>query len=673
MKTLFQKALLAAGTCVLATQTAFAQPSSPGAGKTLLMIGQIYQDEYQNFIQQVGLTPVGASFYGTVYTGSFEQGSGMGFVDYVENNYPGSTVLAAMSFKDNPGAGGHGDVNAGLNAVANGQEDGDLDSFINIFNSHPNTTFLLRIGYEVNSIYVGMNASAYINAYRRIVDRIRNAGVSNVEFVYHPVRNFSDVQAFYPGSNYVDWFALSAFNNDVCLGTVSFPEWCSGQTVEPDVARSFDWARGQGLPLLIAESAAQAPANNNESSFNDYLNRLNNLVNQYDVRGLVYINSDWRNFGADPNFTDSRVQKFSGTQNYWLNNFGDGSRYIYYGGGISEPTPTPFATQSPTPTPAVTSTPVPGAQVKIEAESGATFGGSSLYDDGAASGGQGVAYISSLGAGFSVTNVPESSSIAISYASELSGQISIKVNSNDVGNVAFNTTGSWVGSYNKVSFDVSIPANATVEVFFDSGDAAMNVDYVEFVTLAGATPRPTARPTSLPTATPTPSPTVAPTATPTAVPTPTPLVTVEPTPTPTPNSSNYFFVEHKPTGWRLNSCSVNDGTPVIASTNQSNSTCSQWERVAIDNYFFIKNRESAKYIRPDSSDNGSAIVIQPNVWTGNWTQWSYDDRGDGYGHLVNRATGKYVYVSSGGGNGNVELQPSSWRGDYTRWRFRETN
>lgn len=324
-----------------------AADSDPGSGKTHLMIGQIYQEEYVDFINQVGLEPAGGSVYGTFYNGSFEQGSGLGFLNYLENSYPGSKVVAAMSFKDNPAGGGYGDVNAGLQATANGQEDNSIDSYINVFKSYPRTTFLLRVGYEVNSLYIGMDASLYKTAYRRIVDRIRDAGVNNVEFVYHPVRNFSDVEAFYPGKNYVDWFALSVFNHDVCLPNVSFAEWCNGRSVEVDIERSFNWAKSQGFPLLIAESAAQAPSNGTADGFNDYLARLNSLVSQFDVRALVYINSDWRNFGHDPNFTDSRVQKFQGTQSFWVDNFGTSSRYLYHDTTSSSPNPSPTPVATP--------------------------------------------------------------------------------------------------------------------------------------------------------------------------------------------------------------------------------------------------------------------------------------------------------------------------------------
>ncbi len=650
---------------------AAAQPSNPGSGKTLLIIGQIYQDEYENFITQVGLTPMGASFYGTAYTGTLEQGSGIGFVDYIESNQPGSVVLAAMSFKDNPAGGGYGNVNDGLNGFVNGLEDGDIDSYINLFRSRPNTRFLLRVGYEVNSTFIGMDANAYIAAYRRIVDRIRNANVSNVEYVYHPVRLFSDVTAFYPGRDYVDWFALSVFNNDICLPNVSFSSQCQGG-VEPDIERAFNWARQEGLPLMIAESSAQAPVNNNESSFNDYLRRLDNLVDQFDVGVLVYINSDWRNFDFDQNFTDARVQKFPGTQNFWLGTFGSNSRYTYYGDDLPTPNPTPSVvpttqptvtpTSTPTsipietPTSAPTPTPAPGSEITREAESGEILGSASLFDDAAASGGQGVAFISTQNAGFRLENLPAVSSFSIVYASELSGDISIRVNGNDVGNISFSSTGAWIGSYSQVSANFSVPENGSIDVFFDSGDAAMNVDFVQLIVDGSATPEPSITPSATP----------VPTATPSIAPTPVP------TSTPVPPASDYYFIVHKPTGNKIQSCSSVNGTPITSRPNLNAGNCVQWRRVSNGEFFYLENRTSGKFMKPDTADNSSPISVQPNNWRGNWTQWKFEDRGDGFGHIVNRATGKFIFLS-GRDRANIEQQPASWRGDYTRWTFESVN
>ncbi|NME72031.1 di-heme oxidoredictase family protein [Flammeovirga aprica] len=116
----------------------------------------------------------------------------------------------------------------------------------------------------------------------------------------------------------------------------------------------------------------------------------------------------------------------------------------------------------------------------VEAETSSILGSAAVYNDGTASGGQGVAYISEIGAGFSITNAPSATAVEIVYASELSGKISIYVNGSDAGDVNFSSTGAWVGNYQSVSANVNVPAGATFDVQFQSGDVALNVDRVIF-------------------------------------------------------------------------------------------------------------------------------------------------------------------------------------------------
>ena len=132
-----------------------------------------------------------------------------------------------------------------------------------------------------------------------------------------------------------------------------------------------------------------------------------------------------------------------------------------------------------------------------------------------------------------------------------------------------------------------------------------------------------------------------------------------------------FFIEHKPTNLRFHSCSNVDGTPVIAISGNNSSDCAQWRRVPVDDYFYIQNARTGMNIRPATRENGAAIEVRPQSWRGNFTQWSYDDRGEGFGHLVNRATGKHIFIAAGGLGAPLEQRPSSWRGNFTRWRFVE--
>ena len=118
---------------------------------------------------------------------------------------------------------------------------------------------------------------------------------------------------------------------------------------------------------------------------------------------------------------------------------------------------------------------------KVEAESGSVLGTARVYDDPAASGGQGFAYLDEVGNGFSLDGTPSAQTIEVIYASQNTGTISILVNGADGGNITFNSTNSWVENYSTVSHTVSIPANSSIDIINQSGDVAMNVDYINFI------------------------------------------------------------------------------------------------------------------------------------------------------------------------------------------------
>ncbi|MGE4601327.1 MAG: hypothetical protein AAEJ65_00300, partial [Planctomycetota bacterium] len=172
-----------------------------------------------------------------------------------------------------------------------------------------------------------LDRSAFIDAYNHIVDRIESQA-SNVEFGYHPVRGFNDTQWLYPGAENVDWFGFSVFNNDVCMevnGTFNSP----GERIDPNLAMSMEFAQQQGHEIVIAESAAQNPAASDTQLFIEYLDRLDDVVEQYDVGALVYINSDWPAHGWGPEWGDSRVEVDPAVETFFLETFGAGTRYVY--------------------------------------------------------------------------------------------------------------------------------------------------------------------------------------------------------------------------------------------------------------------------------------------------------------------------------------------------------
>ncbi|CAM2064273.1 PKD domain-containing protein [Sulfidibacter corallicola] len=366
--------------CLLVAYVAgYAAQFDPGPGKTRVLVGQTFQSEYSGYLNGTGLTPQGSSHYATFYLGVIEQGDdnpNAAFLDWVIQNGHGDHALVALSFKDNTAAGGYGqmvdDNGAGFNPDAiweamsdinSGQWDAQIDDFADLMKARPNTKFFLRIGYEVSLMlfaYRGqqfvvdwvnqmansginvfenpdaiaeLDRQAYIDAYNYVANRLRNVnGVGNVDFVYHPVRGFNDTRWLYPGDSFVDWVAFSVFNNDICLevnGTFN----CQGQDVDPNLAQAIQFAQGRGKPLMVAEAAVQAPFSDTESGFIEYLDKLDNFIDTYDVRVLAYINSNWPAHGWGPEWGDSRVEVRGGVLNHWLNNYGENSRYLHGGSG----------------------------------------------------------------------------------------------------------------------------------------------------------------------------------------------------------------------------------------------------------------------------------------------------------------------------------------------------
>ena len=383
------------------------QPRNPSLenlddGQTVMIVGQTFQDEYIDFIDGTGLVPSGSSHYSTFYLGQIEQGDdspNAEFLDYVRENDLGDYAMVALSFKDNTPAGGYGqminqnasDYNSNaiweaLNDIRNGAWDAQIDSFSEIMADRPDTQFLLRVGYEVSLLLFAYNGdqyvvdwldeqasagvnvfenpdafpeldrSAFVDAYNHIVDRIESRA-SNVEFGFHPVRGYNDTRWLYPGEENVDWVGFSVFNNDVGMevnGTFN----AEGLRLDPNLEQSMDFAQLQGHEIVIAEATAQNPAASDPDLFIDYLDRLDDVVQHYDVAALTYINSDWPAHGWGPEWGDSRVEMNPQVKAFFLDTFGDGTRYLYSSttdGPIDRPDPTddqPIAPQPESPAPA---------------------------------------------------------------------------------------------------------------------------------------------------------------------------------------------------------------------------------------------------------------------------------------------------------------------------------
>ena len=126
---------------------------------------------------------------------------------------------------------------------------------------------------------------------------------------------------------------------------------------------------------------------------------------------------------------------------------------------------------------------------KVEAETGAMFGETRLYDDAAASGAKGAAYLFKLGSSLNFPHLAAAKAVKVRYASAAgkpNGKISAAVNQTNIGDLAFESTPDWIGSYKTITYAVDIPEGGTFSLLYDHDDTAPNVDYIELLDKAPA-------------------------------------------------------------------------------------------------------------------------------------------------------------------------------------------
>ncbi len=121
--------------------------------------------------------------------------------------------------------------------------------------------FYLRFGHEMNSDWYpwsaqanGNSATGYINAWRHIVTIFRQAGATNIRWVWCVNVSYSGSTPFaqtYPGDAWVDWVALDGYN----WGTAE--TWASWESFADTFAASYDeLAKLTNKPMMISEVAS---------------------------------------------------------------------------------------------------------------------------------------------------------------------------------------------------------------------------------------------------------------------------------------------------------------------------------------------------------------------------------------------------------------------------------
>lgn len=270
----------------------------PPEDRVLLFIGQ-NRDSIDDYVEDVGKTPAGFMFYTSIQEldgldDPADHGAGITHAAHTLENYPDAALQMGLYM-----------VGA-LKGVNSGRYNKNIDRLADWI-KRTNRPVYLRIGYEFDLPDNDYEPAAYAAAFRRIVNRFRKAKVENVAFVWHSYAAAFPgltVESWYPGDNYVDWFAISYFDQ-------------SRERMQPMVTM----AQERGKPLMIAEATPKGiGVRNGERAWRAWFQHLFKFIEENQVAALSYINTDWDSqpMWKGQNWGNSRVQDNPVTLQNWL-------------------------------------------------------------------------------------------------------------------------------------------------------------------------------------------------------------------------------------------------------------------------------------------------------------------------------------------------------------------
>ena len=216
-----------------------------------------YISLYNILSKEAVFSGLGIDEKGTPLDIEYDSGAGTGNVWKTATEFTGGLAIGLEMTENN-----HPDA---LNRLIAGQYDQHI-AHLALFLKKINEPVWLRIGYEFDGVWNQgyQDAEKYKTAYRHVFDRLREAQVANVEYVWQsstsPVDDLIDgrrenISKWYPGDDYVDWMGTSMF---LGLDEKSAANPDSKTPSQRELTdEMLEFARQRGKPVMIAEASPQ--------------------------------------------------------------------------------------------------------------------------------------------------------------------------------------------------------------------------------------------------------------------------------------------------------------------------------------------------------------------------------------------------------------------------------
>ncbi|MDG2104643.1 MAG: glycoside hydrolase family 3 N-terminal domain-containing protein [Pirellulaceae bacterium] len=322
-------ALLLLGTALISPCDAqeLAGKFSPPSGKVLVFTGQDNASvggtaEYQNgYVDNIGV-PAGITHYVYFSEGwtnafgrTFAPGQVAGLNSETEwasgpmhqKAYLDSSILDPCVMHVSIAMEGNCE-----DKVADGSFDHLINEFVQFVKDHPDHPFLIRIGYEFDGSWNKYDPENFKKAFRRIVDSLRAAQLTNYATVFASSSSVKPGQfeEYDPGADYYDWIGYS---------------WWGG---EKDGSPALEFARKVGKPVFIAEATPRGHFFNLENPqevWNEWFVKFFDHIeeNRDVIRAISYINADWDAQDMWDGWGQTRIETVPLLKQRWLEKMAD--------------------------------------------------------------------------------------------------------------------------------------------------------------------------------------------------------------------------------------------------------------------------------------------------------------------------------------------------------------
>ena len=184
--------------------------------------------------------------------------------------------------------------------IAQGKMDSVLEHYLKAIASIERPVFL-RIGFEFNGEWNGYTKpDVYVKAFRHVVDVIHRLGIKNIATVwcYNPDGQMKDFAPYYPGNEYVDWWAIDVF----AIHSIS--------TVH---AKQFLLqADKHSKPVMLSESTPYTFFVQNENTWSCWFEPFFSYIRMNSgIKCVCYINWKWTDYPQWSDWGDARLEKAS--------------------------------------------------------------------------------------------------------------------------------------------------------------------------------------------------------------------------------------------------------------------------------------------------------------------------------------------------------------------------